>query len=323
MKQPSLAELTPGNSLHRTFLVRNKERKLTKNGDGYLDLELQDSTGSISAKLWGCDSFAISFDADDIVEVEGKVREYQGKSQITISGIRKCDPEEVNLLDFLPRTEKDVEQMYAALVERVEALPQGPIRALLLSVLGDSAIAPKFKLAPAAVSFHHARLGGLLEHVSSLVGLGDQICDHYPDLRREMVLAGLILHDVGKLEELSFLRGLRYTTRGQLLGHISIGVEVVLKKAQSIPELSPSLRDQLVHIILAHHGKLEFGSPKEPVFPEALVVHYLDDMDSKLESMRESYDAAKGLDGEWTSRNAALRRELFRVPPPDGNKEPS
>jgi 3'-5' exoribonuclease len=147
----------------------------------------------------------------------------------------------------------------------------------------------------------------------SLVQLGDQVCDHYEFLRRDLLLAGLVLHDVGKIEELSFSRGFRYSTRGQLLGHISIGLEMVQEKMRQIPGFPAELKGQIEHIILSHHGKVEFGSPKEPVFPEALVVHFLDEMDSKLEAMRAQYATDRDRPGDWTARNPALRRELLKI----------
>jgi 3'-5' exoribonuclease len=207
--------------------------------------------------------------------------------------------------------------MFAALLARLRSMPDGPLRALLLSVLEDPAIAEKYKLAPAATSYHHAFLSGLLEHVSSLLPLADRVCDHYETLDRDLVIAGLVLHDLGKIEELNFSRGFSYSTRGQLLGHITISLEIVADKIRLIADFPAALRDKLEHVILSHHGKAEFGSPREPMFPEALVVHYLDDLDSKLQSMREQFAADKDRAGEWTARNRALGRELLKpvVPP--------
>jgi 3'-5' exoribonuclease len=199
------------------------------------------------------------------------------------------------------------------LTNRLLGLPEGPLRTLLLSIIEDPQITEKYKQAPAAMSYHHAFLGGLLEHVVSLIQLGDQVCDRFEFLRRDLVLAGLVLHDLGKIEELRFSRGFRYTTRGQLLGHIAIGLEIVQDKIRQIPGFPADLKGQIEHMILSHHGKLEFGSPKEPMFPEALVVHYLDDLDSKLEAMRAQYVTDQDRPGDWTARNPALRRELLKV----------
>lgn len=317
MKQGFVAELAPNQPVRSTFLVQAKERKIASNGNAYLDLDLRDSTGSIKAKLWDCDRVSLDFEADDVVRVEGQVEEYRGAAQLKIRKISKCSGPEVDLRDYFPRSAREPEEMYGALVERMGRMPEGPVRQLLLAVLEDPAIASPFKLAPAATNFHHAYLGGLLEHVLSLVELGDRVSDHYPALDRNLVLAGLVLHDLGKLEELSFERGFHYTTRGQLIGHITMGLELVQSKMRALPDFPASLRDRIEHIILSHHGKLEFGSPKEPMFPEALVVHYLDDLDSKLESMRAQYVSDRDRAGDFTSRNRPLGRELLKPGPTD------
>jgi len=312
MKERFVTDLSPDTHVRTTFLVEARERKIARTGSAYLDLELRDSRGVVRAKLWDCDRQSLDFEVEDIVEVEGVVEEYQGSVQIRVRKISRCAPEEVDILDYLPRSRRDPAEMYAALMERLRSVPEGPLRALLLSIMEDPSIAEKFQRAPAAMSYHHAFLGGLLEHVLSLVQLGDRVCDHYDYLRRDLLLAGLVLHDLGKIKELSFSRGFRYSTRGQLLGHISIGLEMVQEKMRQIPGFPDELKGQIEHIILAHHGKAEFGSPKEPVFPEALLVHFLDEIDSKLEAMRAQYAADQERPGDWTARNPALRRELLK-----------
>ncbi len=312
MKKSFVAGLKPGQPFNTSFLVQNKERKLARNGRAYLDLELRDATGSLRAKVWDADRLASPFDADDIVQVAGSLEIYQGSPQITVREIRRLSDGEADLLDYLPRTRQDPEQMYAALLERVANLPEGPARALMLDLLSDPAIAAKYKLAPAATTMHHAFIGGLLEHVNSLCGLADLVAAHYHWLDRSLMLAGIVLHDVGKIEELTFNRSFRYSTRGTLLGHIMIGMEIVQEKMRAIPDFPAHLKDQIEHIILSHHGQLEFGSPKEPMFPEALAVHALDELDSKLESMRAQYELEKDQAGEWTNRNLALGRRLLK-----------
>jgi 3'-5' exoribonuclease len=323
MKQAFVTELSPDRPVRSTFLVQTKERKIASNGNAYLDLDLRDSSGSIKAKLWDCDRLNLDFEADDVVRVEGQVEEYRGAAQLKIRKISKCPGEEVDLRDYFPRSARDPEEMYGALLERVGRMPEGPVRQLLLAVLEDPSITPRLKLAPAATAYHHAYLGGLLEHVLSLVELGDQVCDHYPagDLDRDLVLAGLVLHDLGKLDELSYERGFHYSTRGQLIGHITIGLELVQTKMRAVPDFPASLKDRIEHIILSHHGKLEFGSPKEPMFAEALVVHYLDDLDSKLASVRAHYASEKDRAGEFTSRNRALGRELLKPEAEEGSRK--
>ncbi|HEV2426314.1 MAG TPA: HD domain-containing protein [Terriglobia bacterium] len=312
MKDSFVADLKPGSIIHTTFLVQSRELKKGRSGGCYLDVRLQDSSGTIAGRYWDADGVAFDFDTDDVVLVKAQAEEYQGALQLRLGSIaRYGGPSE--LRDYLPRSSRDSERVYAGLLDRVRRLADGYIRRLLLAVIDDPDIARRYKLAPAATLYHHAYLGGLLDHVSSLVELGDLVCDHYPELNRELVIAGLVLHDLGKLEELQYEAAFRYSTRGQLLGHIFLGLELVRQKIGGIAGFPPALRDQIEHMILAHHGRLEFGSPKEPLFPEALVVHYLDDLDSKLESMRAQYEADGHRPGDWTARNRALGRELFKT----------
>jgi 3'-5' exoribonuclease len=318
MKEIYIADLKAGTPISTTFLVRAKERKTARNGSAYLDLEFQDSTGTVKAKLWDCDSADPTFEVDDVVRVSGAVELYAGNLQLSLRKIAKCREADIDLPDYLPHGKQDPEKLFARLLERIQQMPKAPLQSLLLRIFNDPEIAHKYKLAPAAMSYHHAFLGGLIEHVSSLVGLADRVCDHYPFLDRELVLAGLLLHDLGKIEELNFTRGFNYSTRGRLVGHISMGVEMVRDKARELSDFPPELWDRLEHIILSHHGKLEFGSPKEPMFMEALVVSYLDDVDSKLEAMLEQYETDKDHPGEFTARSRPLGRELLKPPAEQG-----
>lgn len=313
MKKTFVSELRPGQTFSSPFLVQAKERKTGRNGSAYLDLELRDSSGWIRGKVWDADRLATSFEVEDVVQASGAVETFQGTAQLNIREIHRLSDDGFNLFDFMPRTRQDPDAMYAALIERVNTLPDGPVKALLLITLEDPSIAAKYKLAPAATVMHHAFLGGLLEHVTSLAELADLVCGHYPWLDRSMVLAGVVLHDIGKTEELNYRRSFSYSTRGQLLGHIAIGMEIVGDKIRSIPDFPPALKVQIEHIILSHHGKLEFGSPKEPMFGEALVVHFLDELDSKLESVRAQYETEKDQDGDWTGKNLALGRRLLKT----------
>ncbi|MGO9271008.1 MAG: 3'-5' exoribonuclease YhaM family protein [Terriglobia bacterium] len=307
-----IRDLRPRQAVQDTFLVRHQARRSGRNGSAYLDLELQDSTGVVPAKLWDCGEAPLDFDADDLVFVSATVEDYQGRLQLRLEKVHRSLGADADLRDYLPTSTRDAEEMYAALLARAGRMNPGLLRQLVEAVLGDPTIASAYKLAPAATTYHHAYLGGLLEHVLSVSGLADRVADHYPSLDRDLVLAGIVLHDLGKIQELSYARGFRYSTRGQLLGHIAIGLEMVWEKMRAIPGFPSGLKDRVTHIILSHHGKLEFGSPKEPMFPEALVVHYVDDLDSKLEAMRAQYAADQEREGDWTTRNRALGRELLK-----------
>jgi len=311
MKESFAADLKPGQAVHTTFLVQSKELKKARTGSTYLEVRLQDSSGAILGRMWEVDREEFDFEPNDLVRVKAQAEEYQGVIQLRVRAIARHRAD-ADLRDYLPRGRRDPEAAFAWLLERLRRMPEGPIRQLLLAVMEDEGISSRFKLAPAAVLYHHAYLGGLLEHVCSLVELADRVADHYPELNRDLVVAGIALHDLGKIEELSYQGAFHYSTRGQLVGHIAIAVDLVRDKMKELPGFPAELRDRIEHMILAHHGKLEFGSPREPMFPEALVVHYLDDLDSKLESMRAQYAADRGRPGDWTTRNRALGRELLK-----------
>lgn len=312
MKKTFVAELKPGQAFSSPFLVQTKERKTGRNGSAYFDLELRDSSGCIRGKVWDADRLSTTFEVEDVVQASGAVETFQGAAQLNVREIYRLPDDGFNLLDFMPRTRQDPEAMYAALVARVKELPEGPVRALLVATLEDPSIAAKYKLAPAATMMHHAFLGGLIEHVLSLAELADSVCDHYPWIDRSLVLAGIVLHDIGKIDELNYRRSFSYSTRGLLLGHITIGLEMADEKIRTIPGFPPELKEKIEHMILSHHGKLEFGSPKEPMFPEALVVHSLDELDSKMEAMRAQFEAEKDQAGDWTAKNPALGRKLLK-----------
>jgi 3'-5' exoribonuclease len=313
MKDCIIADLKPGAALNTTFLVQSKDIKKARTGSSYLEVRLQDSSGSILGRMWDADGEEFDFDVNDIVAVKAQVEEFQGTTQLRVRAIAQYR-DQADLRDYLPRGKTDSEAAYAGLLVRLRRIPEGPTRQLLLAVMEDEEVAHQFKLAPAAVLYHHAYIGGLLDHVSSLVELADRVADHYPELNRDLVIAGVVLHDLGKIEELNYQGAFRYTTKGQLVGHIAIALEIVRDKIGTLKSFPAELQLRIEHMILAHHGKLEFGSPKEPMFPEALVVHYLDDLDSKLESMRAQYEADRGRPGDWTARNRALGRELYKAP---------
>jgi 3'-5' exoribonuclease len=253
-----------------------------------------------------------SVHADDIVKVKGRVDLWQGKKQLVIDQIRAAKPEEFELSDFLPHTKRDVEELFAEL-QRIAASVSNPwIRRLLESVLADPNIAERLKRAPAGKSMHHAYIGGLLEHIVSLCGLCRLVAPQYAEIDADLLLSGAVLHDVGKLDELFYDRSFGYTTEGQLLGHIVIGLRLVEKKMDAMEGFPADLKLLIQHLILSHHGKEEFGSPKLPSFPEALMLHYLDDLDSKLATIRESLEAEKG-ETQWTQKNWSLQRPLLRL----------
>lgn len=312
MKSVFVAELRDGQLVTSLFLVRDKGIQTSANGErSWLQLSLADRTGTIKAKMW--ENFAElerTFDRDDIVKVRGRVKPYRGERELHIDQIIVAVEADYALDDFLPHTKHDVQQLYAQLHADISAVRNPWLRRLLLSFVDDPEIAAKLKRAPAAMTMHHAYLGGLLEHVVSLCGLAKLATQHYAEVDGDLLLTGVVLHDIGKTEELSYSRAISYTMEGQLLGHIVIGLRMVQEKIAAIPGFPRSLAVLVEHLIVSHHGSYEFGSPKLPVVREAVLLNHLDDMDSKMAAMREtlSHTQEQAL---WTERNAALRRNLL------------
>lgn len=312
MKPPFVKDLEAGQAVTGSFLVFSKEVREKKTGDHYLSLLLSDRTGRIDAKMWDNVAEVIdSFDRDDFIKIKGLMQLHQNRPQITIHKLRKMEDAEVNFGDYFPCSARDREEMWTELRAIVDAVSAPHLRALLLAFLNDPNIAARFKIAPAAKSIHHAYLGGLLEHVLSLCALGRLAASHYGHVDADLMVAAAVLHDIGKIHELSYERGFHYTTEGQLLGHMAIALRMLSDKLRDIPDFPEPLRTLLEHIILSHHGCLEFGSPKLPQFPEAMLFHYLDDMDSKMEIMRAAVagDVAQQL---FTPYMPSIERSVFK-----------
>jgi 3'-5' exoribonuclease len=248
------------------------------------------------------------------VKVEATVENYRGQTQLKVRRLRRAKPDEVEALDFLPQTREDVEALYAELLTVAGSLANEHLRALALSVLEDPELLPRLKRAPGAKTIHHAYIGGLLEHVVSLCRLARLAAQNYPEIDVDLLLTGVIVHDLGKVYELSYERALDYTTEGNLLGHIAIAQDILTRKMEAIPGFPERLRALVLHLLLSHHGRLEFGSPVTPKLREAVLLNFLDDIDSKMEAMRASLAAAEAADreGDWTDWNRALERQVLR-----------
>jgi 3'-5' exoribonuclease len=289
MKEPSIADLGryENQAVTGFFAVAAKQVRSKKDGSRYFALTLADCTGQIEARMWDA-AEAGEFAAGDIVKVRGQVSRYQEKLQITLDRIRKAEMGEFDLGDFVPKTERDVDELWAELNGYVESFTDPYLKALLRSFLDDVEIAAALREAPAAKSMHHAWIGGLLEHIVSLLGICDLTAKHY-GVHRDLLLTGAVLHDIGKLQELRWGTTFDYTVEGQLLGHITIGVGMIERKMAAIDDFPPTLRVLVSHLVLSHHGKYEFGSPKLPMIPEAVLLHYLDDMDAKMQTMRNEF----------------------------------
>lgn len=306
-----LRKLQKGQRFESLLLVCEKETRVGKNGKPYLHLYLADRTGKIVGRMW--DNFAgieKAFVCEDIVRVRGHFDVYQEQPQLILDQILPAAEAEYTLEDFLPHTKGDVHKLFSQLQAEISSIRNPWLARLLTSFADDPQIAAKLKRAPAAKVMHHAYLGGLLEHIVSLCGLAKIVAQHYPEVDADLLLTGVILHDIGKIEELSYKRAIGYTTEGELLGHIIIGLRLVQEKIAAIPEFPYPLAVLVEHLIVSHHGSLEFGSPKLPVTREAVLLNHLDDMDSKMAAVRETLAQAQAED-LWTERNSALRRSLL------------
>jgi 3'-5' exoribonuclease len=313
MKSPYVNELEASQVIQTSFLVHSKEIRQKKGGEFYLSLLLADRTGELDAKMWdNVNEVLDAFERDDFVKVKGLVQVFHNRPQLTIHKLRRMDDSEIDFVDYFPSSRRDPQAMWTELRALVDGISNPHLKALLDAILADEEIAARYRRAPAAKQIHHAFLGGLLEHVLSLCALARATAPHYPNVDCDLLLTGVVLHDIGKIYELNYERGFSYSNEGQLLGHIHIGLRMVADKLRGLPEFPPALRSLVEHMILSHHGQLEYGSPKVPQFPEALLLHYLDDLDSKMECMRALIENDRQLEGCFTSFHQVLSRSALK-----------
>jgi 3'-5' exoribonuclease len=297
-----------------SFVVVVKQIKPKKTGEPYLALTLGDRTGQLEAKMWdNVEEVLDAFEQDDFLKIKGLVNKYKNRFQLTIHKLRKLGDSEIEFDDYLPKTTKDIDELWRTVAAFVVSFQNPHLQSLVQAFMADPVIATAYRNAPAAKTLHHAYIGGLLDHVVSLFRSCDLLCQNYPQVNRDLVLTGVFLHDIGKIHELTYNRSFTYTTKGQLLGHMVIELEMLQAKIAQVPGFPDALKILLEHLIISHHGQYEFGSPKLPMFPEALMLHYLDDLDSKMEAMRAQFEREGDLDSPWTSYNPSLGRPLLNT----------
>jgi 3'-5' exoribonuclease len=310
--------MADGEAIEEVYLVSDKQLRANRNGNLYLQVELRDRTGAISARLWNAGEHLFrSFDTGDFLQVKGKVQLFQGALQMILSHIERIEAEKIELADFLPHTEHDVSKLLERLRGILLRLGNPHLKALVECFLMDDEFLRGFCQAPAGIRNHHAYLGGLLEHVVTLLDAAERILPLYPELDRDLLLAGIFLHDIGKVRELSFGKAFAYTDEGQLVGHLIIGVEMLMEKAAKVPDLTgepfpPELLLRLKHMILSHHGSYEYGSPRLPMTPEAIALHHLDNFDAKVHSFTRDIREDRNTTSAWTPYNQSLQRRLFK-----------
>jgi 3'-5' exoribonuclease len=297
-----------------TFVVVAKQIKPKKTGEPYLALTLGDRSGQLEAKMWdNVEEVLEAFEQDDFLKIKGLINKYKQRFQLTIHKLRKLGDTEIDFSDYLPKTTRDIDELWQTLTNFVAGFENPHLKALVQAFMADPEIAAAYRNAPAAKTLHHACIGGLVDHVVSLFRSCDLLCRNYPQVNRDLLLTGAFFHDIGKIHELTYNRSFTYSTKGQLLGHMIIELEMLQSKLAALPGFPDELKTMIEHMIISHHGEYEFGSPKLPMFPEAVMLHYLDDLDSKMEAMRAQFERDATLESAWTSYNPSLGRPLLNT----------
>lgn len=314
MKMRYIETFHEGNHISDIYLCKTKQIQLTKTGKEYGNLILQDKTGTIEAKIWDLSSPGVGeFDAMDYVHIEADVTLFQNANQLNVRRIRTAREGEYVEADYLPVSKKEIGKMYEELLGFVRSVKNPWLNRLLSGYfIEDKEFAKAFQFHSAAKTVHHGFVGGLLEHTLSVVKLCDYYAGYYKTLNRDLLLTAAMFHDVGKMQELSRFPENDYTDDGQLLGHIMIGTEMISERIRQIPDFPPRLASELKHCILAHHGELEYGSPKKPALLEALALNFADNTDAKMETMIEAL-AAGGTNKGWLGYNRLLETNIRKT----------
>lgn len=306
-----ISELREGERISGIYFCKHKQSAVTKNGKTYENVILQDKTGTIDAKIWDPNSLGIDeFDAMDYIDVVGDVNSFQGNLQVSIKRVRKASEGEYEPGNYLPVSSRNIDEMYQEILQDIAEVKNKYLHRLLVIFFEeDEAFIKRFKGNSAAKTVHHGFIGGLLEHTTSVVRLCRFYCQAYPILNADLLITAALLHDAGKTVELSEFPFNDYTDDGQLLGHIMIGAEMVHDKARKIPGFPEKLERELKHCILAHHGELEYGSPKKPALAEAMALNLADNTDAKMETLTEIF-ASAGNQKDWLGYNRLFESNL-------------
>lgn len=308
-----IENLKAGEKVNSAFLVAEKNLAYSQKGAPYLNLRLKDKTGEIDGKIWdNANEWDGQFKKGDIVQVYGRALSYKNNLQLSVLELKRLTDDQIDLVDYLPSAKQPADDMFAELITYVEKIQTPCLKNLLHAFFQDDKTLALFKKAPAAKGFHHVYLGGLLEHTLSVTKLLDMTVQHYQNVNRDLLLTGGLLHDIGKIYEFDYDRVVQYSDEGRLIGHIVMGVEMVNAKIATIEDFPKTLAMELRHLILSHHGVLEFGSPKRPKTLEAMIVHHIDDLDAKVNAFKTYIDDAPEDDTSWTPFHKLLERYLYK-----------
>ena len=311
-----ISDLKEGEVIDSVYLVREKSFDITKNGNSYISLELSDKTGMVDCRKWDAlKSLFDSFGVDDFVKVRARVEFYRNYPQLKLDSIEKAEEKSVDISIYVPVSDKNIGSMLKDFLSEMEVVRNPHLKALVHNIFSDREIAEKFKTAPAATDFHHPYLGGLLEHTLACVELAKMIASKYRDINVDLLLCGTALHDIGKIEELSYRRSFYYTDKGRLLGHIVLGVNLVSSVIDKMPDFPEELKNLVLHIMLSHHGEQEWGSPKRPMCFEAIILHHIDNLDAKINGFRHFVKTYNDPDSSWTKHSKMFGELLYKKSP--------
>lgn len=315
MKTIFVDQITERQVVESTFLVRDKITAMAKNGKPYMTLKLMDRSGEVEGRIWDrVDQLSAMFDKDDFIQVFAKSSVYLGKMQLVVQNLKLVPEETVDLADFLPVSKRSQEEMREELDHLLTSLQDPHITSLLRSFFDDHEFYARYSKAPAAKGMHHVYIGGLLEHSLAVTALACDVAVRYPQVNRDLLICGTLLHDVGKVVELSYQRSFDYTDEGKLLGHIIIGVQMIEDRVREIPGFPRELATMIKHLLLSHHGQYEYGSPKRPKFLEAVVLNFIDDLDSKINGVLSHIEKEPNREGNWTNYHRLYDRYFYKGP---------
>ncbi len=311
MKKKFVKDIKVGDSVADIFVLAEKILSQKKDGNNYLNVTLSDKTGSLKGVMWDhVDEIAQKISSGDFVKITGTVSEYRGISQLVIKSLAPYNDGELNPADFLPATSRDVDNMFKRLVQMSGTFSNSHLKSLLAAFFKDADFVKRFKTAPAAKKMHHAYLGGLLEHTLSMAILAEKIAGHYSSIDRELLITGAVLHDIGKTRELTYSTAIDYSDEGRFLSHIVIGVLMVREKIESLADFPKETEHLIEHMIVSHHGSREFGSPEPPKTIEAVLLNYIDEIDARVNGIRE-FVASEDSGENWTSYHRLLERHFY------------
>jgi len=306
-------DIMVGDRINDIFLVTEKNLAVSQKGSPYLNLRLRDRTGQIDARVWdNAAEFSNLFQRGDIIAIKARAVNYRNIIQLSIVQITRIGDSEIEPADFTPSSTYDIDEMFEEITEYIEGIQTSSLRELLETIFADDEIRFLFKRAPAAKGLHHSYIGGLLEHTLSMTRLLRVVADHYGNLNRDLMITGGILHDIGKIYELSFRTIIDYTDRGRLIGHIVMGVELLNTHIAALKDFPEQLALELRHILLSHHGVLEYGSPKRPKTVEAMIINMIDDLDAKVNAFRAFMADAPDDESNWTPYHRLFERFIYK-----------